>query len=335
METADLSGAESVLLLRYDRLGDMIISTGLFRLLAETFPRLRVHVLASPANAGAIRFDPHIHRVHIYDKRRPLRSFSLLAGLRRERFDAVVNLVFYPSLTGALLARLAAPGKAVRVRVAVETTLDPFFNINSRRVIWGSPERTVLEETVSLLSLLGGDVQGRDISPRVYPGKGAESLAGKVINTPRPRIGINLAAGDPHREWSLESWRDTMKMVREGRPGASIHIFAPPADGRGKALEEMCRLSGVHLVPRTRDILQVSAFLARMDLLVTPDTAMVHLADALGVSLVPMYISPEKALMWKPVRVSHSGLVSRDGRMDSVTPDRVFQAVSRLLEVQG
>ncbi|MCK7510198.1 MAG: hypothetical protein MZV70_43270 [Desulfobacterales bacterium] len=80
------------------------------------------------------------------------------------------------------------------------------------------------------------------------------------------------------------------------------------------------------------DILDVAAVMKRMSVLVTPDTAMVHIADALGVPVVAMYISHEKLVLWKPCRSVFRGLVSNDGTMDSIRPAEVVNAVSEALE---
>jgi hypothetical protein len=43
-----------VLYLRPDRVGDMIISTGLLRAIATSHSTIRLHVLGTPANAGVL-----------------------------------------------------------------------------------------------------------------------------------------------------------------------------------------------------------------------------------------------------------------------------------------
>ncbi len=332
MEGTSLEGNASVLFLRYDRLGDMAISTGLFRLIREDHPGLAIHVLASPANAGLVRRDPNLDRVHVFDKRRPLQFPKLLWRLRRVRFDTVVNLVFYPSLTGALISRLCAPRRAVRVRVAVEGRLDRFYNVNHRRTIWGDARRSMLEETVSLYRLLGGKPEGRDISPAIYPGPDAQARAAdRIPDSARPRIAVNLAAGDPRREWSLERWRDAVELILQGMPGSEVWVFAPPGDPRGSLLAGMCQGLSVKVPEPSPDILDAAAMLARMSLLITPDTAMLHLADAFGIPLVAMYISREKSVLWRPLRAAYRGIIAEGGVMESIQPQAVAAAAVSLL----
>ncbi len=332
MAETSLEGGSSVLFLRYDRLGDMVISTGLFRLVREDHPGLAIHVLASPSNAGLLRHDPNVDGVHVFDKRRPARFPKLMARLGSLGFDTVVNLVFYPSLTGALISRLAAPRRAVRVRVAVDGGLDRFYNVNHRRTIWGDARRSMLEETVSVYRLLGGDPGGRDASPAVYPGPAAEARAAALVpDSPGPRVGINLAAGDPRREWSLERWRETVDLLLREMPGSEVWVFVPPGDPRGSLLSGMCPGLPVRVAAPSPDILEAAAVLARMGLLITPDTAMLHIADALGIPTVAMYISPEKAVLWRPSRAAYRGIIAEGGVMEAVEPREVVAAAGSLL----
>ena len=54
----DIQSVKSVLFLRYDRIGDMIVTTPIFRSLKEINPRLTIGVFASEANAEIIRYNP-------------------------------------------------------------------------------------------------------------------------------------------------------------------------------------------------------------------------------------------------------------------------------------
>lgn len=331
MTTADLSKARSVLFLRYDRLGDMVISTGLFRLVKEEFPGIRVHVLASPSNCGVAGSDPNVDGISVFEKKKVLGFPGLIRSLRRHRFDAVVNLVFYPSFTGAVIARLSAPRGAVRVRVATEGSLDCFYNVNIRRRIWGGASRTMLEETASVVEALGGSLEGRDIRPRLHLGDTASLEALPVSSGTGARIGVNLAAGDDSREWGLDRWTETVGMILGLFPGAAVHAFTPPSDARGALLAERFPGGRVSAVEPSSDILEVCARLSRMDALVTPDTAMVHMADALGVPVVAMYISVEKLTLWRPCSVPFRAVVSADGRMDSIGAGDVLDALADLM----
>src|ERR1700722_9211991 len=65
-------GPRQVLYLRYDRIGDMILATGLLRAVAPATPALAVDVLASPENVSVNEVNSSLRSVIIFDKRRPL-----------------------------------------------------------------------------------------------------------------------------------------------------------------------------------------------------------------------------------------------------------------------
>ena len=109
--------AHRVLYLRYDRIGDMILATGIIEAIARTHASVTVDVLASPANAAVLDGNPHVGRVLIFDKQRPWTYFRTLRTIRRMRYDAVLDaMVLSPSLTTAILMLLS--GARHRIGVA-------------------------------------------------------------------------------------------------------------------------------------------------------------------------------------------------------------------------
>ena len=106
-----------VLFLRHDRIGDMILSTGILRAIAEAYPSNELDVLASTTNAAVLRNEPYLHAVIAFDKRALFRFPAVWADLRRRKYDAVIDcMVTAPSLTTLLL--MLASGARYRIGVA-------------------------------------------------------------------------------------------------------------------------------------------------------------------------------------------------------------------------
>ena len=100
------AGAEPVrvLYLRYDRIGDMILSTGLLRAIARSHPNVVVDVLASPENAPVLLGNPYVRSVLVADSTY-LGAFN---RIRRERYDAILDCqVFSPSTTTLIMMLLS------------------------------------------------------------------------------------------------------------------------------------------------------------------------------------------------------------------------------------
>ena len=54
----DIRQSKSVLILKYDRIGDMIVSTPIFRKLKTEYPDISISVLASKENRDVIKHNP-------------------------------------------------------------------------------------------------------------------------------------------------------------------------------------------------------------------------------------------------------------------------------------
>ncbi|HEX7938532.1 MAG TPA: hypothetical protein VF483_06030, partial [Gemmatimonadaceae bacterium] len=105
-----------VLFLRHDRIGDMILSTGILRAIAESNPTIELDVLASPINAPVLKNEPYVHDVVIFDRKAPLSFPVAFMDLRNRRYDAVIDcMVTAPSLTTLLL--MLATGARYRIGV--------------------------------------------------------------------------------------------------------------------------------------------------------------------------------------------------------------------------
>src|SRR5215472_5779283 len=59
-----------VLFLRHDRVGDMIVSTGVMRAIARSHDTITLDVLASPSNAVLLNGADYVRDVIVFDKRR-------------------------------------------------------------------------------------------------------------------------------------------------------------------------------------------------------------------------------------------------------------------------
>src|SRR5258705_10041486 len=106
-----------VLFLRHDRIGDMILSTGILRAIATRYPTIELDVLASRINAPVLSQEPYLHEVIVFDRRAPLTYARMFRELRRRRYDAVIDcMVTAPSTTTLLL--MLASGARHRIGVA-------------------------------------------------------------------------------------------------------------------------------------------------------------------------------------------------------------------------
>ena len=87
------------LVIKRDKLGDLLLTTPLFALLKASLPQVETHLLANDYNAWVVTGNPNLDRVRVYRRVRSAGRVSLGAAwqwlwqgaaLRRERYDWVI-----------------------------------------------------------------------------------------------------------------------------------------------------------------------------------------------------------------------------------------------------
>jgi ADP-heptose:LPS heptosyltransferase len=198
-----------ILFLRYDALGDMILSFPIYRATRAAFPDSKIDVLCSPKNVTLLEGSSLANTLLVAGKN-PLDLIKLIVHIRRENYDLVVNLVTRPSFTFGILARLGG-SKSVRI-AGDQEQFSYFYN----RIIDLPPKRDI--HMMKRKFLLCKDFLDPEIShidkPWVTYDKKIKNQAQILfrhvlthlnITGQKPRLaGLNLTAGLKRREWPLE-----------------------------------------------------------------------------------------------------------------------------------
>ena len=322
-----------VLFLRPDRVGDMIISTGLLRAIATSHDTIRLHVLATPANAAVLENNPHVASVVLFHPRgRPWTWVRFVRDVRRARYDVVIDcMVFSPSVT--LLLLMLAIGAPERVGIGGRAN-DAIYSLP---VPAGDRRAHHIEQLGALAAAFGVDVAAGDWQPEIFlsPAElGAAAQLWQHIGEGRrsgggsgTRLLVNVSAGKDRCRWPAERYIAVLQEALARRPGLCVLIIGMARDTR--ALGEIAAATGCATAcPGLRETL---ALVESADLLLTPDTALVHAASAFRTPVVAMYYRGA-ATNWGPYRTISRGLVSDDRTLSSLPPAPVVAALHELLE---
>ena len=306
-----------VLFLRHDRIGDMILSTGLLRTIAEAHPGVALDVLASPVNAPVLEHSPAVARTIVF-RRGGIGAYPrIVRALRSRRYDVVIDcMVTAPSLTTLLL--MWASGARHRVGVA-DRGNDAAYTMLVPRLAWGSH---MVERLGSLAGAFGIDPAAADLSPEIVLGDEeringeAEWLENGNGNGPDPRLRLllNVSAGRGHRFWPDDRFVEAVRRANAGQPPLNVLVIASP-DERTRATTVAAALGGRAV--ETPTVRHAFALVASADAVFTPDTSIAHAASALGKPCVAMYVH-ETAEEW--------GLYGADG-MNVVSPTRELMSL--------
>ncbi|HOZ08731.1 MAG TPA: glycosyltransferase family 9 protein [candidate division Zixibacteria bacterium] len=326
----DGAALRKVLFLRPDKLGDMVISFPVFDALRTRYPHLRIGVLASPRNSAITLGDPRFDEIYMYTKRAP-HDLRELRRLRRAQYDCVVDLVYGDSVTTLYLSEYVARGKP-RIGVGKERYAR-YYDFNR------SGRGQILECTLQVLAAFGIDPAA--VNPYAGPhlSRSDQELAAAFLGAAAAdgagslTVGLNLSAGMPSRLWQPEKSAELAARILAARPRARIIVIVVPGDRRrGQELVQAVRDARVHLVPDGLTLRQVAAVISRLDLLVTPDTSLVHIARAFQVPVVGLYSCHERNFrQWRPYGQDIGAVVApSEDNIFAITVDQVMAAFEQV-----
>ncbi|MGQ0712241.1 MAG: glycosyltransferase family 9 protein [Gemmatimonadaceae bacterium] len=273
-----------VLYLRYDRIGDMIMATPLIRAIAQSHPTIELDVLASPSNAIVLAGNPHVRRVWILDRKRFASFVRSARALRRQRYDAVIDgMVLQPSVT--MLMLMLATG--ARHRIGIGGRANDFIYTLPVRAAARDAHQIV--QSAMTAAPFGVTIEGTSWRPELFLDGAEQARAEREWSAGgagRPRILVNIAAGEPRRRWPSDRVVAAIRAARLAARGSTILVMAPPAE-----LSEAQRIAQESparaVVPGLRDAM---ALVESADVVFTPDTSIAHAASAFAKPSVVMMV---------------------------------------------
>ncbi len=308
-----------VLFLRHDRAGDMILSTGVMRAIAQSHPTIAMDVLASPANAAVVAGAGYVHDVIVFDKRDTTSYPAALLRLRRGHYDAVIDcMVTAPSVTTLLL--ILASGATYRVGIAGRGN-DAAFNITVPAET--KPHAHMVDLLAALARAFDVDLAPSERRPTLNLTPEEVARAEQAWGLGRPRILINVSAGTSARLWADDNYVAVMRHLRERAGDAIFRVIGAPAE-RSRA-EYVAQQGGGEYVA-TPSIRDAFALVAAADFLFTPDTSIAHAASAFQVPCVAMYIQGT-AEQWGVYETSGESVEHPDTTLRKLSVERMRRAV--------
>lgn len=318
-----------VLFLRPDRIGDMIVTTGVLRAIATSGPVEELAVLASPANAPVALGEPFIGRVHVLDRRRPLRALRSLVMLRRAAYDAVVDCMpTAPSVTTLLL--MMASGAPERIGVAGRGN-DGALTI---AVPPRADARHIVDHLSALATAFGVSATSTDFSPllTIDPDERARAIGAWQAHAPRRarpprRLLVNISAGKPARHWPNDRFIEIIRRAASEHPDLTVLLVSGPSDVQ-RAGE--IAAAGNAAVAATKTLRDALALVATADLVLSADTGLAHAAAALRRPVVTLHLNGTSAL-WGLYGATGAAIESIDRTLASLPVEPVWRAVDVLL----
>ncbi len=275
-------------------LGDVVLTTPLFRALRRLHPGAHLAALVTPQAAPLVEEDPHLDAILTYDKKGGESWAAAARKIRTGHFDAV--LAPHRSHRTSLLALASG----ARARVGFR---DAGFSWAYRRKVTRPMARHEVDRNLELLRGLGASPTAEDRVLHVGYTEGEDRAVAAVLGEAGVSPGQALAGLSPGSVWATKRWNAegfaAVGRALQGR-GWRVALLGGPddrdvaarvADGIGPGV--------VNAVGRT-PLKALAAWMDRLRLLVTNDSSPLHVAAARDTPTVAVFGATTQDLGFAP-----------------------------------
>lgn len=295
---------KNILLLRSDRIGDVILTTPAIKALRKTYPHARMTLLVSPATRDLVKGNPDLNEVIVDDRMKTHEGFwgfiKLICALKSRKFDLSIN--FIPKKRTNLLCFLSG----IPNRIGYHN--NKFGFLLTQKIPDDRPKGVKHEAQYCLDLLKTLDVNGsRDEIFIPVQEEAAvwarQCLKENHLDTSQLLIAVHPGASCPTKKWPVKRFVELMNKLHEQYSASLVMIGHEDNRGTADEILELLKFPVLDLTGKTT-VAQLAGFLKECHLLISNDSGPVHIADALRVPVVSIFtrnqpgINPQR---WGPL----------------------------------
>jgi len=335
----DLKKSKRVLILKYDRIGDMVVTTPIFRELKTAYPNISISVLASEVNKDVIRYNPYIDKIYTNYKNSIFNDLPTLLKLRKKNFDVCIELEHSVIPHAIFRLKIVNPKKIISIhkdgRYGVkgsELQLYDHFTKKDKKNHFGK----IWLDTLIFFGITPSSNK-YDIFLSNVERDRAKSFIFSMSN--KIKIGVNIEGSFPEKSIQKKELEQICRELYNHYSNAMIVILASPHT-ISKKKKMIIELGLDFVIPSytTETIIDVAALVEQLDLIITPDTSIVHIASSFDTPIVSIHENNKDSFrLWSPSSTLSKTVfaTSRYGLIDYSVGDVVEAAVDILQTIES
>jgi ADP-heptose:LPS heptosyltransferase len=305
----DVKGARSIVVVRSDGIGDLVLMSPFLRELRRSNPSAWITLVVDAKFGNLVELCPHVNEVLGFDLNYRgrtivpalvLRAWRLSRRLlRARRFDlALVPRWDVDLYHSAYLAYFSGASS----RVAYSENVHPGKQLSNRdfdnlltRAIDDRTCKHELERNLDFLREEGGKVE--DDRLEVWLSEedretARRALSSRGVAANELMIGIGLSAGHTKRLWPLERFVELGNLLKREFEARFIITGGSEDRVRGLTFQEELGNAAINLAGDFT-LRQTAALLERTQLVITNDSGPMHLAAAAGAAVIEISCHPK------------------------------------------
>ena len=328
----------NILIVRTDRIGDVVLTTPAIKSLRKAYPFARICVLVTAATADLVNGNPYVDEVLVDDREGRHKglfgSLRLIREIRLKQFDLAI--IFHTKRRYNLACYLSR----IPYRLGYKNEKFGFLLSHPLKDPRALGEKHEAEYCQDVLKAIG--IENDDLDVFVPYQKAAEEWMSQWMQENNLKandfITIHPGASDVNKCWPTANFSLLMDRLAE-RYALKIVLIGSPqtAPVSAEILRQTHKNSQVLDLTGKTSVAQMVSLLRRTRLLISNDSGPVHVAAGVGASVISLFMRNQPGInseRWKPLGPM-SFILDNKQQPGSISVDNVLELVDQIFQKDG
>ncbi|CUS98147.1 glycosyltransferase family 9 protein [Candidatus Kryptobacter tengchongensis] len=329
---------KKILIVRqHNQLGDMLCAVPLLRAIRQRFRNAKVTLITSPVNYEVVKDNPFVDEVLNFDKVKffisPSKIFEFVRKLKSGFDIAIVPVTVSISTTSNLLAYFSN----ARVRIgpaSLDGKENPTAFLFNYQVDldWRSEEKKhQTERNLDIVRPFGIDTD--DLSYVIPYFDEDREFAEKILSIGgdfKFVIGYHPGAGKVKNRWSADNFAELALKLANKFNAFTLITAGPMDDEPVERMKKQIDGKIEYLILRNERISRIVAVIDKIDLFITNDTGIMHVAGATSTPVISLFGSTNP-YQWSPLNKDKFFIWSRTGDINDIKIEEVYKLAVEIL----
>lgn len=276
---------QKILIIRNDHIGDLVLSSAVFREIKKVFPNASITLIANKLNKPLIEKNPYIDEIWEldiaqYSLKCILKYFKMAMKIRKEKFDAGIDL--RGSIMNSFFLLLLS---GIKKRIS-RTDAHPIISLLLTKPVKIKKETHATEDNLMIINE-GLSINATDRTLEIITDKEDEKEIKKFLkeNNIKKYVCMCPVAGLEHKQWKLENWMDLIKNFKY----KNYEILLLGTEKEREIFEKLGQLNKKCRIFTNFNLRLMSLLFKKSKLVITQDGGPMHIAWVSNANLIELH----------------------------------------------
>ena len=331
-QAPELPNNARILIIRPDKLGDMLITLPTIKAIRDAFPKAHIDILAGKVNL------PLRDQLLLYADECLLYDKTLIGILRlyfmlpKKKYDIAIDPLDNPSTTSGYLLAMSKANIKAGIFKSNAHVYTHCVKAKDRALTH------IVERTAQILLAFGIDPEKTILDiPYVMDTPTSEDsaflLRDSGLDLSKPLIMINIAGALEARVLHPETAIPWIHDIKQFADRASIQVMICGEKKHESSLRTIVKETGIFLAPFVKSYHAFAGLLSASSLLVSPDTSVLHLISAWKIPCLAFFVDDRSnTAVWTPYNSPHEYITTYTSTVNEIPAHEIMNAFDKLAE---